>query len=318
MWSWFPDLLPFSSNYKVKLSVIIPVYRVEATMNRCIESVVGQTFSDMEIILVDDGSPDGCPAMCDAWAGKDGRISVIHKENGGLSDARNAALDVAQGEYVTFVDSDDYLAPDTYEEVMVWVEGNDITEYPLFRHYGSQWQQEVRFGSHVYDNAEDYWLRGRAYEHSYACNKVYRRELFADVRFPKGKVFEDMATLPRLLDHARRIATVDSGMYYYCYNGQGITATAQGEQLSMLLKAHEEVLPRWCDDRYYMHVLNIQCDVCEQTGMPPTLWRRCVSPLADGLTVTQRLKAAALCTMSLESILKLNKLIHRWKKPNLL
>lgn len=299
----------------MKLSVIIPVYRVEATLDRCVESVVGQSFSDMEIILVDDGSPDGCPALCDEWAAKDSRIRVIHKENGGLSDARNAGLDVAKGAFVTFVDSDDYLERETYAHVMAQAEGNDITEFPLFRHYGSKWQQEIRFGRHAYESAEDYWLRGRAYEHCYAWNKVYRRELFDGVRFPKGKVFEDVFTLPRLLDNARRIATVDCGMYYYCYNGQGITATAQGGQLEMLLKAHEEVISRWCDDRYYMHVVNIQADVFEMTGLSPTLPRRHVSPLANGFSAAQRLKALALNTLGIERTCKLNKMLHRWKTP---
>ena len=304
----------------MKLTVIIPVYSVEATLGRCVESVVGQAFDDMEIILVNDGSPDGCPAMCDAWATKGSRVRVIHKANGGLSDARNAALEVAQGEFVTFVDSDDYLAPDTYAQVMAQAEGNDITEFPLFRHYGSQWQQVVRFGCSVYESAGDYWLRGRAYEHSYAWNKIYRRELFDGVRFPKGKVFEDVYTLPRLLDNARRIATVDCGMYYYCYNGQGITATAQGRQLGMLLEAHEEVINRWCDDRYYMHVLNIQADVYELagragTGSAPTLPYRRVNPLAKGLSASQRLKALTLIVLGLENTCKLNKILHRWKKP---
>ena len=302
----------------MKLSVIIPVYRVEATLDRCVESVVGQSFSDMEIILVDDGSPDGCPAMCDEWAAKDSRIRVIHKANGGLSYARNAGLDVAKGAFVTFVDSDDYLERDTYAQVMAQAEGNDITEFPLFRHYGSKWQQEIRFGSHVYESAEDYWLRGRAYEHCYAWNKVYRRELFDGVRFPKGKVFEDVFTLPRLLDNAHKIATVDCGMYYYCYNGQGITASAQAEQLGMLLKAHEEVMKRWCDDRYYMHVVNIQIDVCDQTAKQPTptLPHRYVNPMANGLTTAQRLKALAINTLGIERTCNLNKMLHRWKTPN--
>ena len=301
----------------MKLSVIIPVYRVEATLSRCVESIVDQTFSDMEIILVDDGSPDGCPAMCDDWASKDERIRVIHKANGGLSDARNAGLNVAQGAFVTFVDSDDFLDRDTYAQVMEQAEDNDITEFPLFRHYGSKWQQEIRFGSRIYESAEDYWLQGRAYEHSYAWNKVYRRRLFDDVRFPKGKVFEDVFTLPRLLDNARKIATLDCGMYYYCYNGQGITATAQGEQLEMLLKAHEEVMKRWADDRYYLHVVNIQNDVCElKNDSSTSLPRRHVNPMGKGLTAAQRLKALALNTLGIERTCKLNKILHRWKTPN--
>lgn len=300
----------------MKLSVIIPVYRVEATLDRCIESVVGQTFSDMELILVDDGSPDGCPAMCDAWAARDRRIRVIHKRNGGLSDARNAALDVAMGEFVTFVDSDDYIGSTTYAEVLAKSSGNDITEFPVMKHYGSQWQQELRFGNRVYESAEDYWLRGHAYEHSYAWNKIYRRELFRDVRFPVGKVFEDVFTLPRLLRYARRIATVDCGMYYYCFNDGGITATAGGPQLRMLLDAHLDVINTWCDDRYYMHVLNIQSDVCEANSEKPLLPLRRVSPLSKELLASQRIKALLLNLLGIEKTCKLNKTLHRWKTPS--
>ena len=110
----------------MKLSVVIPVYRVEATLDRCVESVVGQSFDDIEVILVDDGSPDGCPARCDEWARRDERITVIHKPNGGLSDARNAGIERASGEFITFVDSDDFLDRRTYELVMPLAQQADI------------------------------------------------------------------------------------------------------------------------------------------------------------------------------------------------
>lgn len=299
----------------MSLSVIIPVFRAEDTLDRCVQSVAGQTFSDMEIILVDDGSDDGCPAMCDAWAEKDARVSVVHKTNGGLSDARNAALDVARGDYVTFVDSDDFLDTHTYSKVMPLAERNDITEFPLFRHYGSPWQQEVRFETHRYQEPRDYWLLARAYEHCYSCNKIYRRELFSDVRFPVGKVFEDVLTLPRLLQKTHVVATANVGMYYYCLNHNGITATAGSRQMQMLLDAHLQAMRLWCDDRYYMHVLNIQSDVCELTGQPPILPFRPVNPLSPGLSPTERMKAVALRMAGTDTACKLTKYLHRWKKP---
>ncbi|MCH5320896.1 MAG: glycosyltransferase, partial [Eubacterium sp.] len=92
-----------------KVSIIVPVYNVEKYLNRCVESIVKQTYTNLEIILVDDGSPDNCPAMCDAWAERDSRIKVIHKENGGVSSARNIGIDNADGDYISFVDSDDYV-----------------------------------------------------------------------------------------------------------------------------------------------------------------------------------------------------------------
>ena len=97
------------------ISVIVPVYNVEKYLNKCIQSIVSQTYKNLEIILVDDGSPDNCPKMCDDWAAADSRIKVIHKQNGGLSSARNAALDIAVGDYLFFIDSDDYAEPDMVE-----------------------------------------------------------------------------------------------------------------------------------------------------------------------------------------------------------
>ena len=100
------------------ISVIVPVYKVEQYLDKCVESIVNQTYRNLEIILVDDGSPDNCPAMCDGWAKRDYRIKVIHKANGGLSDARNAGIEVAQGEYICFVDSDDYLESNYLKELI--------------------------------------------------------------------------------------------------------------------------------------------------------------------------------------------------------
>ena len=154
----------------VKLSVIIPVYCVEATLERCLQSVVGQTFRDIEVILVDDGSPDGCPQLCDEWAARDSRISVIHQRNRGLSAARNAGLDAAQGEWVTFADSDDFLDTDTYALLMAQADDCDLLEYPFYWHYGSAEQQLRLTTAETYDDAADYWLRGHAYEHTYAWN----------------------------------------------------------------------------------------------------------------------------------------------------
>lgn len=295
----------------MKLSIIIPVYYVEKTLERCVQSVVSQTYNDLEIILVDDGSPDKCPRLCDAWAQRDSRISVIHKQNGGLSDARNAGLDVANGEFVTFVDSDDYLATDTYAEVMKLAETCDIAEFPLWRFYGSKKQQLVSFNAVTYNNMQDYWLKGRAYEHCYAWNKIYRRSLFDDVRFPKGKVFEDVSTLPLLLTNVKSLKTCDKGLYYYCSNDNGITATATGNEVLMLLDAHLQTLKRWQDDRYYMHVLNIQLDVCRMTGSQPQLPKHRVFPFAKGLSISQRLKAIIISTLGIKSLCHINKIIRR-------
>ncbi len=122
----------------MKLSIIIPVYRVEATLDRCIESVLHQDIDDFEVILIDDGSPDNCPKMCDEWALRDAHIRVIHQPNGGLSAARNAGIDAAQGEYITFVDSDDYISPDTYAPLLEDIGTADIIEYPVYKRLSLQ------------------------------------------------------------------------------------------------------------------------------------------------------------------------------------
>ena len=160
------------------LSVIIPVYRVEATLDRCVESVLKQHVDDMEVILVDDGSPDKCPQMCDQWAAKDQRIRVIHKQNGGLSDARNAGIDVACGDYITFVDSDDWIADNTYPPLIDKMADIDILEYAI--------ADRLPLQEHIYNDINEYWLQEQAYTHTYAWNKIYRRHLFNDVRYPKA------------------------------------------------------------------------------------------------------------------------------------
>ena len=305
----------------MKLSIIIPVYRVEATLNRCIESVVTQDNVDFELILVDDGSPDNCPRMCDDWAAKDQRIKVVHKTNGGLSDARNAGIEIAQGDYLTFIDSDDYIAEHTLAPLMQTLADKpdiDILEYPIFVFYGSPKQHRLVFqGEIVYHDMDDYWYKGQAYQHSYACNKIYRAELFQDVRYPVGVLFEDMHTLPRLLKKAKTVMTTGQGLYYYCMNDSGITATADGNALRMLLQPHAEIIRNsQRQDRdfqtYYLHVLNIQMDVYELTGDKPILPRLHLKP--DYFNGVQRLKATTLNILGINHICKINKTIHKlWR-----
>ena len=289
----------------MKLSVIIPVYRVESTLQRCVESVICQRIDDMEVILIDDGSPDSCPRLCDDWALRDARIRVIHKVNGGLSDARNAGIEVSTGDYITFVDSDDYLAPDTYAPLLEMMEGCDLLEYSVVH--------RLALNDHTYSNMVDYWLQSKAYEHTYAWNKIYRRELFREVRYPKGKIYKDVFALPQLLQKARRVTTTSRGAYHYCFNPQGITATANGSALAMLLEAHlGSKMP--IDDDYYMYLVNIQIDVCEQTGNAITLPYKCIN--CSRLHGKKKLKAIILNTLGLKLLCRISKLIHHFRKTN--
>jgi len=295
----------------MKLSIVIPVYRVEATLDRCVESVLAQDIDEMEVILVDDGSPDQCPQQCDGWAQREKRIRVVHKANGGLSDARNAGIEAATGDYITFVDSDDFLAPDTYGPLMEALARNpqvDLLEYPIFRYYGAKEEQVIGFEERLYEDKKAYWLEANAYLHTYACNKIFRSTLFKNVRFPEGVVFEDAATLPSLLLNARQIMTCGKGLYYYCYNSKGITATADGKQLDMLLQHHLKAMKHYCDTLYYMHVVNIQLDVCRLLSIPSVMPRFPIDLHDPRLSSTQRLKAVILKFLGMKALVKLHRL----------
>lgn len=293
----------------MKLSIIIPVYQVENTLASCVKSVLGQSFRDYEMILVDDGSTDASPQICDHLAKADRRIRVIHQRNSGLSAARNTGIAKAHGEYITFVDSDDSIAPDTLHQLMTLINVHpdyDLLEYPVYEHFDHPFNRHLlQFAPREYEDMHEYWLKGKAYCHTYAWNKIYRRTLFDHVRFPVGKVFEDVFTLPRLLQQCRIVATTDVGLYYYHWNPAGITALATGKELTDLLEAHMRVLPSVHDADYYAHVLNIQLDVYELTGHDPVL-----PVLPYRKTYKQRL----LHILGLKRLCKLNKTIHTLMK----
>ena len=226
------------------LSVVIPVYRVEQTLDRCLESVLSSPRRDMEVVLVDDGSPDGCPAMCDAWASRDSRVRALHKPNGGLSSARNAGVAASRGRLLMFVDSDDALAPGTLDAVVGAMLSAppdcDIVEFPVRRVGGRRDGETVSLEPRLWDDMRVYWLASGAYDHAFAWNKVYRRRVFDGVGYPEGRVFEDILTLPLLLLRTRRLLTVACGCYLYRDNASGITARAEGsaDSLRTLLEAH--------------------------------------------------------------------------------
>lgn len=248
------------------LSIIIPAYNVEGTLRECLESVLSQHVDDMEIILVDDGSTDNTAEICDEFGIRD-NIKVIHQENAGLSEARNAGLELAEGELITFVDSDDYLEPNTYPRLIGIMERHpqyDILEYSIVKEDNGKVLFSLDLPDREYTDMAQYWFDGRAYTHCYAWNKVYRRGLFHGVRYPKGKKFEDVYMLPQLLRNAKVVRTTHLGLYHYIYNVDGITVSADGNALFELLKAHlplinDKVLRSYNGfEEYYYHVLNIQ------------------------------------------------------------
>lgn len=203
------------------ISVIVPVYNVEQYLSKCVDSILGQTYTNLEVILVDDGSPDNCGRICDEYAAKDNRVKVIHKENGGLSDARNAAIEVAQGEFITFVDSDDFVSSDYVE-----------TLYELAEKHNSQmavaWPETFQEGNeptrrqHNYLEKEFDCMKGiekMFYQELFdtpAWCKIYHRSLFeAGIRYPYGLLYEDLPTTYLLMLKAKKVAFCNHIIYYY-------------------------------------------------------------------------------------------------------
>lgn len=212
----------------MKLSIIVPVYKVRRHLQRCIESILQQTYTDYELILVDDGSPDSCGAICDRYAQECDKVKVIHKKNGGLSSARNAGIAAARGEYITFVDGDDAVASGTYYYNMRILQSNpdvDILEYPVHKYYESPRGQVVSFKSEKISGNENVfndWIKREGYEHCYAWNKIYRADMFMFIRYPEGEVFEDTLITPMLIAGCNTIYYSDAGFYYYYDNEGGI------------------------------------------------------------------------------------------------
>lgn len=204
-----------------KISIIVPVYNVEKYIEKCIQSILEQTFLDFELILVDDGSTDKSGYICDEYAAKDSRIKVIHKQNGGLSSARNEGLNICQGDYIGFVDSDDHIHRDMYEILYFNIKKYEceiaICEECIVKEYET-------VENEAYDNEDIELLNNiQALNYSYniknifihSCNKLYKKNIFEDIRFPNGRIYEDQFITPKLLYSAEKIIYVKSKLYYY-------------------------------------------------------------------------------------------------------
>lgn len=195
-----------------QISVIVPVYKVEPYLDRCVKSVLNQTFSDFELILVDDGSPDECPRLCDEWATKDNRIRVIHKENGGLSDARNVGFEASTGEWITFVDSDDYIHPQTLEALYQAVtEHNVNVSICGFAKTQGEPLNAVDFTSHLW--LPEVFFRERNVNATVAWGKLYHRSVV--LPYPKGKLHEDDFVTYQILFSQAHVGVVEAPLYAY-------------------------------------------------------------------------------------------------------
>ncbi len=213
------------------ISIIVPIYNVEKYLRKCIDSIVNQTYKNLEIILVDDGSPDNCGAICDEYAKKDERIKVIHKENGGLSDARNAGIDAATGKYIGFIDSDDYIAPDMYEKLyfaMFKAKADIAISNFLYvdeegkasdKNNNLPIQNEILSGRQILDQKMCrpkycYWV--------VAWNKLYKKSIFDDIRYPVSKIHEDEFVIHNIYAKAARVACISDALIYYVQRADSI------------------------------------------------------------------------------------------------
>ena len=227
------------------ISVIVPVYNVEKYLDRCLESIINQTYKNIEIILVDDGSNDNSGNICDDYAKKDSRIKIIHKENGGLSDARNAGIAIARGDYITLVDSDDYILND-YVEFLYdnLIENNaDVSICKHYVKYDDGGRIDTSSGKLYVLNSKE-CLEMMLYCDDMdvsAWAKLYKTELFKNVKYPKGQLFEDSATTYKLIDKAKKIAFNSKAKYIYYIRKNSITTAEFNPRKMDLIKSTNEM-----------------------------------------------------------------------------
>lgn len=203
------------------ISVIVPIYNTEPYLNKCIDSIIGQTYQDLEIILVDDGSTDRSGEICNAYEKTDKRVRVIHKRNGGASSARNAGLEIAKGKYIGFVDSDDYIAADMYESLIICLDDDvDIVTCGCCHVYPPDVRKpkrkilcahtKVKYGT---EQAIEELLKGNLFSYG-VYEKLFRKELFDGVRFPLGRVSEDLPVIYALFKKCRNVVNIGKAKYY--------------------------------------------------------------------------------------------------------
>lgn len=217
-----------------EISVIVPVYKVEPYIHKCVDSILGQTFSDIQVILVDDGSPDRCGDICEEYARKDTRVQVVHKENGGLSDARNTGIPYAEAKYVIFLDSDDYIEKDMLEYLYTNIkEANaDMATCGIYEVYKDRIEAQKEKDDFVCSGEDAFRciLRGHTIRGE-VWNKLIRKECMVDLRFPKGRLYEDIYYTVDLMQRVKKVAVGTKPKYYYLHREDSITGRAYRPQL---------------------------------------------------------------------------------------
>ena len=229
---------------KGKVSIVVPVYKVEKYLSRCVDSVLNQTYKDIEVVLVDDGSPDGCPAICEEYAKKDSRVKVIHKQNGGLSSARNAALDsVLAGDYITFLDSDDWIENDTIEYCVNTLCANKADAIEFCCEETNENKEHTRQPKEIISVLEskeilEEYLRKEAYS---VCMCLFKKDLFEGLRFREGKINEDIDLKYKVLQRSKRMVYSNQIKYFYFQAGDSISMGGLKRKDFDLYEAAEEL-----------------------------------------------------------------------------
>ena len=238
------------------ISVIVPIYNVEKYLKKCIESIIQQTYDNLEIILINDGSTDNSPKICDNYAKKDKRIKVIHKKNGGLSDARNYGLEIATGKYISFVDSDDYIHKQMIEKLYNNLKANysDISICNICNVYpnGKKMNLSIPETSVVEQKQKFYNIYNKySVVTVVAWNKLYKKEIFKTIRYPLGKVHEDEWIIFDILKNAQKISYLNEPLYYYIQREESISNSFNLKRLHIIevhenrlkqLKGHDDLL----------------------------------------------------------------------------
>ena len=243
-------------NRESQISVIVPVYNVEKYLARCVDSILAQTYENLEVILVDDGATDRSGLICDEFASKDSRVKVIHKKNGGLSSARNAGLETAAGEYIAFVDSDDWIEPDAYAHMMQLMKKHQVKLVCGGRYDVSGKTGERKVGlcpkrEEVISGEE---LAGRIFLwagcDSSACDKLYHRSLLEHFRYPEGKVCEDVPVTYKIVLQAERVAMSDRPFYNYYHRAGSISMASAITEKTFHFSQHTEVIYPYIRDHH--------------------------------------------------------------------
>lgn len=227
-----------------QISVVVPVYKVRAYLHKCVDSILNQSFQDMEVILVDDGCPDSCGAICEEYAKKDSRVKVVHKENGGLSDARNAGLQYVTSEYVIFIDSDDYIKRDMLEYLYHNIKEHnaDIATCGVYDVYESK-TVDAGEAEEIFEcdaqTLYSYILLGKKVRGE-IWNKLMRRDLIGDIRFPKGKLYEDIYFLADIMPLVKKACVGTAPKYFYLHREGSITGKPYRKQLLDIIEGYEK------------------------------------------------------------------------------